>query len=289
MIIVEVTGGLGNQMFQYALCRKLQSLGKEVKLDLSFYRTKQILRRFELYDVFRVPFETASKREIYHLKGYTSNASRLERVVTTRLHRETHVYSEDLDAGFQSAVLEMDDVYLSGYWQNELYFKDIRKKILEDFRFSEMLTKQYPELLQEMWSENSVSIHIRRGDYLDPVNSRLYSGICTIDYYQRSIQYMQENLQNPKFYFFTDDPQWVKQNLYKDGMTIVEHQKEDPDYVDMFLMSQCKAHIIANSTFSWWGAWLDSKEGRIVISPTKWLNNHEVQNAICDWFIKVES
>jgi len=289
MIIVEVTGGLGNQMFQYALCRKLQSLGKEVKLDLSFYRTKQILRRFELYDVFRVPFETASKREIYHLKGYTSNASRLERVVTTRLHRETHVYSEDLDAGFQSAVLEMDDVYLSGYWQNELYFKDIRKKILEDFRFPEMLTKQYPELLQEMWSENSVSIHIRRGDYLDPVNSRLYSGICTIDYYQRSIQYMQENLQNPKFYFFTDDPQWVKQNLYKDGMTIVEHQKEDPDYVDMFLMGQCKAHIIANSTFSWWGAWLDSKEGRIVISPTKWLNNHEVQNAICDWFIKVES
>ena len=289
MIYLEMHGRLGNQMFQYALCRKLQSLGKEVKLDLSFYRTKQILRRFELYDVFRVPFETASKREIYHLKGYTSNASRLERVVTTRLHRETHVYSEDLDAGFQSAVLEMDDVYLSGYWQNELYFKDIRKKILEDFRFSEMLTKQYPELLQEMWSENSVSIHIRRGDYLDPVNSRLYSGICTIDYYQRSIQYMQENLQNPKFYFFTDDPQWVKQNLYKDGMTIVEHQKEDPDYVDMFLMSQCKAHIIANSTFSWWGAWLDSKEGRIVISPTKWLNNHEVQNAICDWFIKVES
>lgn len=289
MIIVEVTGGLGNQMFQYALCRKLQSLGKEVKLDLSFYRTKQTLRRFELYDVFHVPFETASKREIYHLKGYTSNASRLERAVTTRLYRETHVYSEDLNAGFQSAVLEMDDVYLSGYWQNELYFRDIRKQILEDFQFPEMLMKQHPELLQEMWAENSVSIHIRRGDYLDPVNSRLYSGICTIDYYQKSIQYMQEKLQNPKFYFFTDDPQWVKQNLYKDGMTIVEHQKGDPDYADMFLMSQCKAHIIANSTFSWWGAWLDTKEERMVISPTKWLNNHEVQNAICDWFITIES
>ena len=134
-----------------------------------------------------------------------------------------------------------------------------------------------------------MSIHVRRGDYLDPVNSRIYNGICTVDYYQRAIRYMQEHMQDPEFYFFTDDPQWVKQNLYQDGMTVVEHQKTDPNYADMFLMSQCKGHIIANSTFSWWGAWLDSKEERVVVSPTRWLNNHEVDNTICDWFIKIES
>ena len=288
MIIVEVTGGLGNQMFQYALYRKLQLSGKDVKLDLSFYHTKQTLRKFEL-GIFKLPLEIASRSEICRLKGYTSDASRLEKAFTTRMNRHTHLYTEDLDAGFQNAVLEMDDVYLSGYWQNELYFKDIRKQILEDFRFPKLLTKQYPELLQKMWTENSVSIHIRRGDYVDPVNSRLYSGICTVDYYQRAIQYMQEHMQDPRFYFFTDDPQWVKQNLYQDGMTVVEHQKTDPDYADMFLMSQCKGHIIANSTFSWWGAWLDSKEERVVVSPTRWLNNHEVDNTVCDWFIKIES
>ncbi len=286
MIIVEVTGGLGNQMFQYALYRKLQLSGKDVKLDLSFYHTKQTLRKFEL-GIFKLPLEIASRSEICRLKGYTSDASRLEKAFTTRVNRHTHLYAEDLDAGFQNAVLEMDDVYLSGYWQNELYFKDIRKQILEDFRFPKLLTKQYPELLQKMWTENSVSIHVRRGDYLDPVNSRLYCGICTVDYYQRAIRYMQEHMQDPEFYFFTDDPQWVKQNLYQNGMTVVEHQKTDPDYADMFLMSQCKGHIIANSTFSWWGAWLDSKEERVVVSPTKWLNNHEVMEIICNGWITI--
>lgn len=99
--------------------------------------------------------------------------------------------------------------------------------------------------------------------------------------------YMQEHMQDPEFYFFTDDPQWVKQNLYQDGMTVVEHQKTDPNYADMFLMSQCKGHIIANSTFSWWGAWLDSKEERVVVSPTRWLNNHEVMEIICNGWITI--
>lgn len=287
MVIVEVTGGLGNQMFQYALYRQLQCMGKNVKLDLSFYNTKQTLRRFEL-DVFRVSYEVAAKGEICRLRGYTADASRPEKILTTKIYRKPNVYIENLDEGFQPVVFEPDDVYLSGYWQNEKYFQSIREQILQDFCFPLECTKQNSELLRQIQSRNSVSVHVRRGDYLESANSRLYSGICTMDYYRNAVAYMKEHLRDPYFYIFTDDPEWAKGEFNGEDMLVVEHMSGEPDYTDMFLMSKCKAHIIANSTFSWWGAWLDARKDKMVISPSKWLNNHQVNNAVCDWFIKME-
>ena len=288
MIIVEVTGGLGNQMFQYALYRKLQLLGKDVKLDLSFYQTKQSLRTLEL-GIFQLPLRVADKREICRLKGYTNDASRVEKALTTRIYRHPYVYKEDLDKGYQEVALQKDSVYLSGYWQNELYFKDIRGQLLNDFKFPQPVINTNQEILHRLQQDNSVSVHVRRGDYLDFGNVGIYGGICTIEYYRKAMDYICNHMENPQFYIFTDAPEWVKQNLYQEGMHIVRHEDGDPDYVDMFLMSQCTAHIIANSTFSWWGAWLDPKENKVVISPDRWLNNHDVNNAICDWFITIES
>ena len=288
MIIIEVTGGLGNQMFQYALYRQLQVMGKNVKLDISFYRTKQTLRKLEL-DIFGISYEVATKAEICRLRGYTSNATRIEKAITTRLYRNPHIYKENLDEAFQNIVFELEDVYLSGYWQNELYFKNIREQILCDFTFPNTVANSCCNLLKKMQETNAVSVHVRRGDYLNPVNSRLYNGICTVNYYHNAMKNIQRYIPNPHFFLFTDDVQWVKQHLYEEGMTVVEHQAEIPDYIDMFLMSQCQGHIIANSTFSWWGAWLDKKKDKVVFSPAKWLNNHEANNAICDWFIKIES
>ena len=288
MIIVEVTGGLGNQMFQYALYRKLQLSGKDVKLDLSFYQTKQSLRALEL-GIFRLPLRAAGKREICRLKGYTNDASRVEKALTTRIYRHPYVYKEDLDKGYQEVALQKDPVYLTGYWQNELYFKDIRGQLLNDFKFPQPVINTNQEILHRLQQDSSVSVHVRRGDYLDSGNVGIYGGICTLEYYRKAMDYIRNHMENPQFYIFTDDPQWVKQNLYQEGMYIVRHTDGDPDYVDMFLMSQCTAHIIANSTFSWWGAWLDPKENKMVISPDRWLNNHNVNNAICDWFITIES
>lgn len=288
MIIVEMTGGLGNQMFQYALYRRLQLAGKEVKLDLTFYKTKQSLRRLEL-GVFDLPLEQAKKREIRYLKGYTNDASRWERALTSRTNRHSCVYVEDLDKGYQDIVMQKDTVYLSGYWQNELYFRDIRAQLLMDFAFPLEIEERKKDLLCSLRTSHSVSVHIRRGDYLNSNNVKIYGGICTIEYYRRAMHYIQEHIASPQFYVFTDDPEWVKQNLNVEGMHMVEHEEGDPDYVDMFLMSQCEAHIIANSTFSWWGAWLDPKQEKIVVSPSRWLNNHDVNNAICDWFITIES
>lgn len=287
MVIVEVTGGLGNQMFQYALYRQLQCMGKTVKLDLSFYHTRQTLRKFEL-DVFCVPYEVATKEEIRRLRGYTTDASRLEKALTTRVYRKPNVYTENLDEGFQPVVFEQDHVYLSGYWQNENYFQNIREQLLQDFCFPSGCHIQNSELLSQMQCRCSVSIHVRRGDYLESANSRLYSGICTMDYYRNAVSYMKAHLQDPYFYIFTDDLEWAKGEFAGEDMLVVEHIQGKPDYTDMFLMSKCKAHIIANSTFSWWGAWLDEKEDKLVISPSKWLNNHQVNNPVCDWFIKME-
>lgn len=288
MIIVEVTGGLGNQMFQYALYRRLQLLGKDVKLDLSFYHTKQTLRKFEL-GIFKLPLQVADQREICCLKGYTNDASRIQKAFTTRIYKHSCIYTEDLDKGCQDMVLQKDSVYLSGYWQNECYFKEIRNRILEDFTFPKEVTDRKQDMVRQMKGSNSVSVHVRRGDYLQSGNAGIYGGICTLTYYRKAMDYMREHIQNPQFYIFTDDPEWVKQNLYEDGMCLIQHEAGDPDYLDMYLMSQCTAHIIANSTFSWWGAWLDRSERKTVVSPARWLNNHDVNNAICDWFITIES
>lgn len=288
MIIVEVTGGLGNQMFQYALYKRLKLLGKEAALDLSFYQTKQSLRKFEL-DIFQVSYEIAPKREILKLRGSVSNACRAERMITRRLYKNNKVYAEDLDQGYQPAVFDMDSCYLSGYWQNEKYFQPIREELLREFRFPRCAESDNQAILEDIRRSNSVSIHVRRGDYLQAVNAKLYEGICTIDYYQRAIAYMKKNLDNPVFYFFTDDPEWTKRYLYQEGMRMVRHDPANPDYYDMYLMSQCKAHILANSTFSWWGAWLDPNESKVVVSPERWLNGHDIPNAVCDWFVKIES
>lgn len=288
MVIVEVTGGLGNQMFQYALYRRLEQMGKEAALDLAFYKTKQSLRKFGL-DIFQVSYKVASKQEILKLRGSTSNACRIERSITERIYRNKRIYTEDLDQGYQSAVFESDSCYLSGYWQNEKYFSQIRKELLKEFRFPDCAKIDNQEILSKIRESNAVSVHVRRGDYLHAVNSRLYEGICTLSYYRRAIDYMKRNLENPEFYFFTDDPEWVDANLCEKGMTVVRHGEDKPDYYDMFLMSQCRAHILANSTFSWWGAWLDPNEDKIVVSPSRWLNGHDIPNAICDWFIKIES
>lgn len=288
MIIVEVTGGLGNQMFQYALYRRLKQMGKAAALDLSFYKTKQSLRAFEL-DLFPVSYETASKREILKLRGNTGNASRIEKAITRRIYRKNRIYQEDLDQGYQPIVFEQDSCYLSGYWQNEKYFRPIREELLREFQFPPCAEKDNQALLKKIRTSDAVSIHVRRGDYLHAANSKLYKDICTINYYRNAIAYMREHLANPAFYFFTDDPDWTGEKLCEEGMTVVRHSPGTPDYYDMYLMSQCRAHILANSSFSWWGAWLDPNEDKIVVSPARWLNGHDVSNAICDWFIQVES
>ena len=179
----------------------------------------------------------------------------------------------------------MDNVYLSGYWQNEKYFDDIRKEICTCFVFPDDLDEKKKNLLKTIQNDNSVGIHIRRSDYLIKENRDVYGGICTKEYYENAIKYIQEHVCHPVFYLFSDDLNWVRENLYREGMVLVEHSENQPSYTDMYLMSQCKHNIIANSSYSWWGAWLNSNDGKMVIAPDKWFNNHETTDMICKGWI----
>ena len=284
MIIIEISGGLGNQMFQYALGQRFVSMGKEVKYDLSFYNENvQTLRKFEL-DIFHVDCPVATEYELRKMGKVQNFFDRISRKFYSGCNK---IYKENLDAGYQPEIFELYDTYLSGYWQSEKYFKDIRDRILAIYRMPEGMNRNSKELLSKMQNENSVSIHIRRGDYLSKENYRVYGGICTTHYYKKAFEYVRENLANPRFYIFTNDIEWVKQQFKGDDMWIVECNNNVDNYFDMFLMSNCKSNIVANSTFSWWGAWLNQNTEKIVISPDKWFRNHSVSSAICDDWIRI--
>lgn len=284
MIIIEISGGLGNQMFQYALGQKFVSMGKEVKYDLSFYNESvQTLRKFEL-DIFHVDCPVATE---YELRKMGRGQNFFDRIIQKFSADNNKVYEENLDMGYQPNIFALDDIYLSGYWQSEKYFKDITEQILSIYRMPEKMNGTSKEILLKIKKENSVSIHIRRGDYLSEENSRIYGGICTKYYYEKAVKYMRENLSNPQFYIFSNDSEWAGSQFKGKDMKVIECNNNENNYFDMFLMSNCKANIIANSTFSWWGAWLNQYPDKVVISPQKWLNNHEVTDVICENWIRI--
>lgn len=282
MLIIEVSGGLGNQMFQYALYTKLKEMGKDVRLDLSIYKNEHSVRKFEL-DIFQVDYQEATVKEIRKYK----KPDLLKKMFPLKLKEK--IYTENLDAGYQPIIFSLEDIYLSGYWQCEQYFEDIRELLLKKFSFPSAKSIINGELYSKIKSFQSVSIHVRRGDYLTEQNARVYGNICTLQYYRNAISYMKKEIKDAVFFLFTNDIDWVKKHIYEENMIIVDCNNGNRDYLDMFYMSQCRHNIIANSSFSWWGAWLNQNEDKIVISPEKWFQNHEVASQVCKSFITVES
>lgn len=287
MIIIGISGGLGNQMFQFALYKKFKQLEKDVKIDLSFYNTKQELRKFELENIFEIDYALASRHECKKLGVNSYNIS--DKIYEKIFKTKDFFYLEDIDKGFQPEIFSLEDAYLSGYWQNEKYFIDIRKEIINTYHFPPIENHYVKTLQNNIENSESVAVHIRRGDYLDEQNYKVYGNICTIDYYKKAIKYMEERCDSPEFFIFSNDQQWVKERFSQDNITVVEDVKDKMDYEDMYLMSRCKHNIIANSSFSWWSAWLNQNNAKIVISPAKWFNNHKVTEPICSDWIKVES
>lgn len=285
MIIIGVSGGLGNQMFQYALYEKFKYLGKEAKLDLSFYGTNQKLRKFEL-DLFSLDYMAAGKSESKKL-GECSYGC-WDKARRKLFGNRKSFYQEDLDKGYQPEILELENAYLSGYWQCEKYFSDIGDKIRDDFVFPADLSKEGTALEEEIKNTESVAVHIRRGDYLEEGNYKVYGNICTLEYYKKALSYIKRRCSHPRFFMFSNDIGWVRENLYERGMVLAGSSGNRPDYEDMYLMSICRHNIIANSSFSWWGAWLNRNANKMVISPGRWFNNHEAADAICGSWVTID-
>lgn len=283
MIIVEVSGGLGNQMFQYALYQKFLHMGKEVKLDLHSFSNEKS-RPFEL-DIFGLQYETISRKG---RKRYIGKFPKLFLQMSFFKNKNARrFYAEKLDVGYQPEILSMDNVYLSGYWQCELYFKELRSELIETFTFPTEVHEECRRLLKQIEAENATAVHVRRGDYLLPENTVKYGNICTERYYENAMKYIREKQDNARFYFFSNDPDWVRTHLCDSNSVIVQCNEGENSYLDMYLMSKCKNNIIANSSFSWWGAWLNQYPEKIVVSPERWFSHLDASDAICKDWVKI--
>ncbi len=268
MDIVWIDGGLGNQMFQYALALKLMSLGREVKLDVTKYAQHPVHNDFELDRVFKLCVPYAASREIRRL-GYLKANHWTEFLKKTPFKKKT-VYSHESYA-FDEKVLSLDGCYLEGYWQSEKYFLDIRDRMMDTYRFPELQKDWQKELAKRLRERCSVSVHVRRGDYL---RFPRYQGICTPEYYHRAMGYFRERFPGQaEFYIFTNDFPWAREAFPQDDCHFVEGNTGTESFRDMQLMGLCRHHIIANSSFSWWGAWLDPDPLKIVIAPRRWVDD----------------
>jgi hypothetical protein len=277
MVVSNILGGMGNQMFQYAAGRSLAlATNQKFMLDLNDFSRYQLHYGFELSGVFNVHTESASKKVVNDLLGWRSYYP--VRRVLRRSHftwlRGSHFVGEPHFNYWTDFINLTGNCYLQGYWQSERYFKSFESIIRQDFTFREPLMGINLLLATEIAQVQSVSLHVRRGDYVhDPKNCDIME-ICSLDYYHKSICYIAERIERPVFYIFSDDMIWVRQNFNVNFPCIyIEHNHGAESYRDMQLMSLCKHHIIANSSFSWWGAWLNSNSEKLVIAPMNWFRN----------------
>jgi len=274
MIIIQMSGGLGNQLFQYALYYKLKKMGKEVKIDDMTSYALDNARPVQL-TVFDLDYPRATKEEITLMRD---SSPALKDKIRRKLHgRNLKQYIEE-NYCYDEKIFDLEDTYLIGYYQSEKYFSDIRNEIRELYKFrTGVLTEHTLEYEKELTDiPDAVSIHVRRGDYLNSSSGDMYSDICTDEYYDAAIKHMLELYPQAVFYLFTNDQTWadfwINRHPQAD-IRVVKGNSEFTGYLDMYLMSRCKHHIIANSSFSWWGAWLSVDESGTTIAPKPWLNS----------------
>lgn len=288
MVIVKIAGGLGNQMQQYSVYRKLLSMGKEAKLDLSWFspkiQEKMLAKRdFELPLFVGIPYEEASKEELDKLLAQ----SFMEKV-KGKIRRKLGKQDSDNENVFlekemyHPEIFEFDNKYIDGYFACQKYYGDIMPQLRELFVFPE---HSIPELQQrnmilasKMDKENSVSVHIRRGDYLDPENFKVLGNIATEEYYESAMKYFMDKYPDTHFYIFTSDHEYARENFKDESLyTIIDWNTGRDSVQDLMLMSHCKGNICANSTFSFWGARLNKRTDHEVIRTFTMRNNQHCE------------
>lgn len=300
MVIIQLAGGLGNQMFQYALYLQLKELGREVKIDdVSGFAEDD--KRIPALAPFGITYERPFAEELR--KMLDSSMLPWHRVRRKLFGRHKKSYFEQSKL-FMPEVLTWDDIYLEGYWQTEKYFQPVEKQVREAFDTDKLeaylkrtgawnsLAAQY---LQEIDNECSVSIHVRGGDYLTPENRALYGDICTDAYYMEGIRRMREKYPGCRFFLFTNDREWAGSQFsqqrgenvsarmsagggFSDITWIDLSGAGSSDYTEFVLMSRCRHHILANSSFSWWASYLNKNPEKTVLAPSTWFNGMDCRD-----------
>ncbi len=283
MIISKLIGGLGNQMFQYAVGRTCSlELGVPLRLDVSGFANYRLHQGFELQRIFNCPVEIANETDVRSILGWNS-APTIRRILSrpdmAMFRRKMYVVEPHFHY-WQGIENVPTNCYLFGYWQSEKYFKKVAKTISSDFTFKPPLNEINAKLAEQIKKQNAICLHVRRGDYANNPKTTAAHGLCSLEYYKSAIQYVINKVDQPCFYIFSDDPTWVRENIKIEFPShYVDHNNGEESYNDMRLMSMCKHHIIANSSFSWWGAWLNPNPDKIVVAPRKWFaNNNDVSD-----------
>jgi hypothetical protein len=263
MIIIRLNGGLANQMFQYAFGRAYSiNNSLEFKLDISEYETYK-LRNYSLNNL-DVTADIADRKEINTMMGFNRVQNYFKRKLGLKIKVNNNYVKEKFYHFDESALLYNDNKYFDGYWQSYKYFQNIRDILLKELNVSNFNNP----LLKSISDSESVSVHIRRGDYVSNAVTAEFHGILGIDYYKRAMEIIEDKVKKPVYFFFSDDINWVKENIHSNFESVyVENNK---DYEDLIFMKRCSHNIIANSSFSWWGAWLNENSSKMVVAPQRW-------------------
>lgn len=294
MVIVKLMGALGNQLFQYAIGLRI-ALDNDLifKLDVTdvendFYKRTYSLRHFNITE------NIASKTDLKYLQR---SRRRLFRMANRLIPFNKSYEVKEKSPCFDHDVLRpYKKVYLNGFWQSEKYFKSIEDILRKELTVKKPLIDQNLKTANDIIKTNSVGIHFRRlhgvsTDGNTNIKEATMYGKLPIEYYNLALRYLSNKYNNLTLFIFADDPEWVKENAeFRFPTNFVTHNTYDKDYEDLRLMSLCKHQIIANSSFSWWSAWLNANPGKIVITPKKQYNDRALYNRdyIPESWIKIE-
>ena len=270
-IRVKLTGGLGNQMFQFAAGYSIAKKNNvRLSLDLRRFNRRQDHNGFELQKVFDIysKVDFLNNPVNFGLINFKEILNNID--ITFHNFKEPHFH-------YTNKILDIPQhSILNGYWQSELYFEDYTQEIRKILSFSKQLDKKNSLIANEINQNNSISIHVRRGNYL--LKTNINHNVDLKEYYLNAIEETSILFNNPKYFIFTDDPLWVAKNFTLNySFTVVDINRGKDSFYDMHLMSLCKCNIIANSSFSWWGAWLNNKEDKIIYAPKNWF----IDKSIC--------
>lgn len=259
MVVVSLNGGLGNQMFQYALGRHL-AIKHKTSLYYTFNSPKGDTQRLYSLGCFPVNLKSLSLTNLLIAKF------RLKPI-----KEKTHNFSPDI-------LNSPDNIWITGYWQSEKYFQSISGILRDDFTFIYPPDKSNQIMLKKIMSTASVAVHIRHGDYLTRPETQAFHGLLPVSYYRQAFRIIQKRLRKPVFYFFSDDIAWCRANFSNLAQAeFIDHNLlNGKDWPDLRLMSRCRHQIIANSSFSWWGAWLNPGKNKLVIAPKKWFGSESL-------------
>lgn len=300
MKIVNIIGGLGNQMFQYAfaVALKKQNPEESVKIDTQLFRFP-LIRKFKGNNFYHNGFEIQKifpnaqiaiatfcdlVKNSYYIPNYILYKS-VRRLLHYRKSEFLQTYKEAYI--YDPTALTNSASYYEGYWMSPSYFESCRRDILDAFTFRDFDTDENAKWQSLLMLDNSVTIHVRRGDY---VGAESFKDICTLTYYRNAIREVKRYIASPAFYVFSNDQEWCMNNLgdaFGDSnVSFVSNNKGNQSYRDMQLMSLARCNILANSSFSWWGAYLNQREDHIVFCPEKWVNNLKCDDILLkEWII----